>query len=60
MSRIFLNSGTLIVITEAKAKVVASVWGADFIQFLAVQSMYFASVDLEELDEFNSFLQSPE
>ena len=35
---------------EAKANVVASVWGAEFSQFLA--SSCFASVDLEEKVEF--------
>ena len=33
--------------TEEKAKVVASVWGAEFIQFLAALSC-FAPVDLEK------------
>ena len=36
--------------TEAKAKVVASVWGTEFVKFLA-------SVDLKEQDEFNLFFQ---
>ena len=39
--------------TEEKAKVVASVWGTEFIHFLATLATYFASVDLEEKDEFN-------
>ena len=38
---------------EGKAKVVASIWGTEFVQFLAC----FASVDLEEKDEFNRFFQ---
>ena len=40
--------------TEERAKVVVSVWMAEFIQFIAVLA---TSVDLEEKDEFNLFLQ---
>ena len=40
--------------TEAKAKVVASILGGKFVQFLA--ALYcFASVDLEETVEFKKF-----
>ena len=35
---------------EARAKAVSSVWGAEFIQFLACFGC-FASVDLKEKDE---------
>ena len=41
--------------TEAKAKVVAAVWGATFIQFFA---SCFASADLEEKVEFLLFIQT--
>ena len=41
---------------EAKAKVVASVWGADFVQF-PCRASCFASVDLEETVEFILFFQ---
>ena len=41
--------------TEAKAKVVAAVWGATFIQFLA---SCFASADLDEKVEFLLFIQT--
>ena len=44
--------------TEAKAKIVASVWKAKLIQFLAAPcASCFASVDLKEKDEFNLFFQ---
>ena len=40
--------------TEAKAKVIASILGGKFVQFLA--ALYcFASVDLEETVEFKKF-----
>ena len=42
--------------TEAKAKVVVSVWGAEFIQFLAALAV-FLSVDLEEKVEILLFFQ---
>ena len=42
--------------TEEKAKVVASVWGEDFIQFLAAASR-FALDDFEEYHEFILFFQ---
>ena len=42
---------------EAKAKVVASIWGAEFIQFFALQAV-FASVDLEEKVEFILFFEN--
>ena len=40
------------IFTEDKAKVVASVWGPEFFQFLAAPATYFASFDLEEYIEF--------
>ena len=45
--------------TEAKAKVVASVWG-DNIYSISCRSSYFASVDLKEKDEFNFSSKSTE
>ena len=39
--------------TEGKAKVVASVWGAEFVQFLAARASCFALVYLEETAEFS-------
>ena len=42
--------------TEAKAKVVAPVWGTEFIQFLAAQAILPRSI-LEEYNEFNIFFQ---
>ena len=43
---------------EAKAKVVASVWRAKCIQFLAALStVYLTSFDLAETVEFNHFFQ---
>ena len=43
--------------TEAKAKVVASVWGADFV-LIPCRASYCASADLEEKYEFNRFFQT--
>ena len=43
---------------EAKAKVVASVWGAEFIPFLAALATYLAYVDLEEKVESILFFQN--
>ena len=42
---------------EAKAKVVASVWGADFVQFLAALAVLPRSF-LEEMDEFKHVFQT--
>ena len=42
--------------TEAKAKVVAPVWGTEFIQFLAALAILPRSI-LEEYNEFNIFFQ---
>ena len=42
--------------TETKATVVASVWGAEFIKFLAAQAILPRSI-LEEYNVFNLFFQ---
>ena len=41
--------------TDAKAKVVASIWGAKFVQFLAALAV-LPRVDLEETVEFILFM----
>ena len=52
--------------TEAKAKVVASVWGAEFIQFLAAPAVFPRTIlimnelqqdDLKEKDKFIQFFK---
>ena len=43
--------------TEAKANVVAPVWGAKLVQFLAALYTYFYSVESKEMVEFNRFCQ---
>ena len=41
--------------TEAKAKVVASVWGAEFIQFLAALAVLPRSIWKKRLNSFFAF-----
>ena len=43
--------------TEGKAKVVSSIWGAKFVQFLAARASCFAPVYLEETVTFNRLFQ---
>ena len=38
--------------TEEKAKLVAAVWGTEFIQFLATLATYFALDDLKNMMNF--------
>ena len=42
---------------EGKAKVVASIWGANCVQFLAMLCSCFASVDFKETVEFKPTLR---
>ena len=42
---------------DKKAKVVASVWGANFFLSIPCRTSCFASVDLEKVDEFDLFFQ---